>query len=220
MNKTFFNIRNIIFDLDGTIVDSKKDIAAAQLKVLQDYGINNYSEEDLYPHIGKSLHETFTTLLPPKLHNGIDEASKKYTDYYVPNSLNTTKLFPEIFEMLKILKQNEFRMAIATTKKGAGAVRVLNHFQISEYFVQIQGSDNIPYKPDPTIIELILTEQNWKKEETIMVGDTDKDIYAGKNAGIRTCAVTYGALKIEELTKYSPDIIINSPLEIISYLIP
>ena len=82
MNKTFFNIRNIIFDLDGTIVDSKKDIAAAQLKVLQDYGINNYSEEDLYPHIGKSLHETFTTLLPPKLHNGIDEASKKYTDIH------------------------------------------------------------------------------------------------------------------------------------------
>ncbi|MDA0986088.1 MAG: HAD-IA family hydrolase [Bacteroidetes bacterium] len=219
MQKTFFNIRNIIFDLDGTIVDSKKDIATAQLLVLQDYGINNISENELYPHIGKSLHETFSSLLPLELHSKLDEASEKYTEYYVPNSLKTTTLFPSVFDLLNILSQNNFKMAIATTKRGSGALRATNHFGITNYFSQIQGSDNIPFKPNPTIINLILEKQNWKNEETIIVGDTDKDILVGKNSEISTCGVTWGAMNFEELQKFNPDIIINNPLELITYLI-
>ncbi len=75
-------IKNIIFDVDGTLLDSKRDIAGAQLWVLQQLGIENYTEEDLYPHIGKTLQETFTLLLPDRLHPKIPEAAIMYRDYY------------------------------------------------------------------------------------------------------------------------------------------
>lgn len=206
--------------MDGTLTDSKKDIAQAQLKVLQDFGINNFSEKDFYPHIGKSLYETFENFLPANLHSELESASQKYAHYYVPNSLNTTTLFPNILEMLAILKQNNFKMAIASTKKGSGILRATNHFQITDIFELLQGSDNIPFKPNPIIINLILEKLNWNKNETIIVGDTDKDICAGKNAGITTCGVTWGAMNFETLNKFMPEIIINSPLELIGYIIP
>ena len=87
-------IRNIIFDVDGTLLDSKRDIAGAQLWVLQQLGVENYTEEDLYPHIGKTLQETFTLLLPDRLHPKIPEAAIMYRDYYRPRALENTKLFP------------------------------------------------------------------------------------------------------------------------------
>lgn len=220
MGKNYFHIKNIIFDLDGTLVDSKKDIAQAQLKVLQDFGINNFSEEDFYPHIGKSLHETFENFLPVNLHCELETASQKYAEYYIPNSLNTTKLFPDILELLSILKKNNFNMAIASTKKGSGILRAVNFFDISNFFDLLQGSDNIPFKPNPTIINLILDKLNWNRNETLIVGDTDKDICVGKNAEISTCGVTWGTMNFEEIKKFNPEIIINSPIELISYIIP
>jgi phosphoglycolate phosphatase-like HAD superfamily hydrolase len=106
-------------------------------------------------------------------------------------------------------------MAVASTKRGPGIRRVTDHFGISEYFVQLQGSEGIPFKPDPAIIHKILDDQHWFREETIMVGDTDKDILVGKNADVATCAVAYGALSYDELEEYSPDYIIRSLSELV-----
>jgi len=207
---------NIIFDFDGTITDSKHDIAGAQVWVLQQLGVTSYKPEDLFRHIGKTLEETFSTLLPPTLHERIPEAAKMYSEYYQPRSLETTKLFPGVKETLEVLRLHGKRLAIASTKRGVGIKRATDHFGISSYFVQLQGSDGIPHKPDPSIINKILAEQQWQCEETLMVGDTDKDIFAGKNAGVTTCGVTYGSLSEEEIECCMPDFIISSFPELLS----
>jgi phosphoglycolate phosphatase len=207
---------NIIFDFDGTITDSKWDIAGAQRWVLNQLGVEAYKEEDLFPHIGKSLEETFLTLLPATLHGRIPEAAQMYADYYKPRSLVTTKLFPGVPETLNALQLSGKRLAIASTKRGPGILRATDHFGISSYFVQLQGSEGIPFKPDPTIILKILQDQRWECNDTLMVGDTDKDVRAGINAGVSTCAVTYGSLKREELARCSPDFIIDRFPEILS----
>jgi phosphoglycolate phosphatase len=206
---------NIIFDFDGTITDSKWDIAGAQRWVLNQLGVESYTEEDLFPHIGKSLEETFSTLLPVTMHPRIPEAAQMYAEYYRPRSLATTKLFPGVVETLDTLRAWGKRLAIASTKRGPGIVRATDHFGISGFFDQLQGSEGIPFKPDPTIILKILEDREWGRENTLMVGDTDKDIQAGKNAGVSTCAVTYGSLKREELVLFSPDFIIDSFPEIL-----
>ncbi|MDP2884199.1 MAG: HAD-IA family hydrolase [Ignavibacteria bacterium] len=211
-------ITNIIFDLDGTLVDSKRDIAGAQLWVLHQLGVDSYQLEDIYPLIGKPLTETFATLLPPALHHRIAEAAELYKTYYPPRALETTTLFPNVRETLDALRTRGIRLATATTKLTPGTRRVLTHFGIDGYFDQIQGSDNIPFKPDPFIINKILEDQLWGRTETLMVGDTDNDIHAGKRAGIPTCGVTYGSLSKEQIRQHKPDFIIDSIPELLSLL--
>ncbi len=211
-------IRNLIFDLDGTLVDSKRDIAGAQLWVLHRLGVKTYEREDLYPLIGKPLTETFAKLLPVTLHGRISEAAELYKAYYPPRALETTTLFPGVRETLEALIEREIKLATATTKLTPGTRRVLTHFGIDGYFVQIQGSDDIPFKPDPAIIRKILSDQSWDQTETLMVGDTDNDIEAGKRAGIRTCGVTYGSLSKEQIQNHKPDFIIDSLPELLPLL--
>jgi HAD superfamily hydrolase (TIGR01549 family) len=207
---------NIIFDFDGTITDSKHDIAGAQVWVLQQLGVTSYKPEDLFRHIGKTLEETFSTLLPPTLHERIPDAAKMYSEYYQPRSLETTTLFPGVKETLEILRLHGKRLAIASTKRGVGIKRATDHFAITNYFAQLQGSDGIPHKPDPSILNKILAEQHWEREDTIMVGDTDKDILAGKSSRVSTCGVTFGSLSREEIEQYNPDFIISSFPELLS----
>lgn len=200
---------NVIFDFDGTLTDSKHDIAGAQLWVLEQLGVHTYREEDLFPHIGKTLEDTFHTLLPEGLRDRIPDAARMYSDYYPPRSLRTTTLFPGVRETLTSLRASGKRMAVASTKKGTGIRRATDHFGITGLFDQLQGSDGIPFKPDPFIVNKVIADQQWDRRQTIMVGDTDKDIIAAKNAGIAACGVTYGSFAESAIRSCAPDYIVH-----------
>jgi phosphoglycolate phosphatase len=200
---------NIIIDFDGTISDSRRDIAGAQLWVLERLGVTGYREEDLYPFIGLPLAETFQRLLPPAMHGRIGEASELYAEYYPPRSLLTTQLFPGVRRTLERLRTQGKRIAVASTKRGPGILRATDHFGITPLFDRLQGSEGLPFKPDPAIINLILEEEGWDPLRTLMVGDTSMDVLAGKSAGIATCGVTYGAMSEEQIQAAGPDFIID-----------
>ncbi len=200
---------SIIFDFDGTLADSRQDIAGAQLWVMQQLGLEGVREEDLYPHIGKPLDETFEQFLPLSMRWRVPEAAQMYAEYYPSRSLATTRLFPGVRETLEILSARGAAMAIASTKRGSGIKRATDHFGVTDLFVQLQGSDGLPFKPDPSILRKIMEDQRWDIRRTLMVGDTDRDVLAGKNAGLATCAVTYGALRREDLQAWRPDYVID-----------
>ncbi len=202
--------RNIIFDFDGTLTDSRRDIAGAQLWSLQHLGVQGLREEDLYPLIGKSLHETFSRVLPPTEHHRIPDAIALYAEYYPPRALNTTVLFPGVRETLTELKDRGHGLAVASTKKGPGILRATEHFGITTIFDLLQGSDDIPYKPAPDVILAVLRTMGWDPAETVMVGDTDADILAGRAAGVAVCGVTYGSLTREELLRFRPDHLLDT----------
>ncbi len=206
--------QNIIFDFDGTLTDSRRDIAGAQLWALGQMGFSDYQEQDLYPLIGKPLQETFSRVLPPADHHRIPEAIRLYSEYYTPRALRTTVLFPGVHETLTLLHSRGHRLAIASTKKGAGIQRATDHFGITPLFDRLQGSDGMPFKPAPDVILAILSHLHWRENDTLMVGDTDADILAGRHAGVSTCAVTYGSLRHEELVAYQPDYIIGRITEL------
>jgi len=200
---------NIIVDFDGTISDSRRDIAGAQLWALGQLGVTGYREEDLYPFIGLPLAETFRRLLPAAMHDRIDEAAELYSEYYPPRSLLTTRLFPGVRRTLERLRTRGKRIAVASTKRGQGIRRATDHFGITACFDRLQGSEGLPFKPDPAIINLIMHEEGWAPPLTLMVGDTSMDVLAGKNAGIATCGVTYGAMTLEQIRAAGPDFIIG-----------
>ncbi len=203
-------IRNVIFDVDGTLLDSRRDIAAAQVWTLRQLGIDSVGPETIYPFIGKPLAETFAILLPEHLHGRIPEATVLYRDYYRSHAFDTTTLFPGVRETIETLHAEGVNFATATIKSTQTTARVLAHFGIDKYFRHIQGTDNGIFKPDPAIINSILGEQRWKKEDTLMVGDTDKDVEVGRNAGVKTCGVTYGSFTRDQIAALKPDWIIDS----------
>jgi HAD superfamily hydrolase (TIGR01509 family) len=178
--------------------------------------VETHREEDLYPHIGKSLQETFAAILPDDLHGRIDEAAELYARHYPPRSLDTTVLFPGVRETLAELHASGRRLAVASTKRATGIRRATDHFGITGYFAQLQGSDGLPFKPDPAILLKVLSDQRWDPAETLMVGDTDKDVLTGRRAGVPTCAVTYGSLTREQLVAFAPDYIIDRLPELLS----
>ena len=202
-------VRNFIFDVDGTLLDSRRDIANAQLYVLRKIGITHIPAEEIYPHIGKPLSEIFALLLPPELHREIPRAKETYVTYYRAHALDTTTLFPGVRETLEALHARGCRLAVATTKSSVTTSRLLGHFGVLHVFAQIQGSDEMPFKPDPFIINKVMKDQVWIREETMMVGDTAADVLAGKNAGVRTCGVTYGALTREQMEALGPERIVG-----------
>jgi phosphoglycolate phosphatase len=202
-------IANIILDVDGTLLDSKRDIAGAQMWVLEQLGVRGVRVEDLYRSIGRKLEDTFLDLLPPHLHHRIPEAAIMYRDYYRPRALETTVVFPAVRETLEELGKRGKKMAVATTKSTMTTQRILSHFKLDQFFVQLQGTDGTPYKPDPYILKKIMHDQGWLATETLMVGDAREDMEAGRAAGVRTCGVTYGALPRTEIEKAPHDYLIN-----------
>ena len=200
---------NIIVDFDGTITDSRKDIARAQLWALERVGVQGFREEDLYPFIGSPLDETFRQLLPPVMFDRIGEASALYSEYYPSRSLLTTTLFPGVRPTLERFRSLGKRVAVASTKRGAGIRRATDHFGITQLFNRLQGSEGLPFKPDPAIIRVILEAEGWDPGGTIMVGDTAMDVMAGKSAGIATVGVTYGAMSEIQIQAAAPDFIIS-----------
>jgi phosphoglycolate phosphatase len=202
--------QNVILDFDGTLVDSKRDIADAQLWALAQLGVHDLRREDLYRYIGRPLEYTFEQLLPESLHDRIPDAARLYSEYFPSHSMLTTTLFPGVKETLRQLHHAGVHLAIASSKKGGGIKRGVDHFGLTDLFVQLQGSDRLRFKPAPDVINLILAAQKWKVHDTLMVGDTDVDILAGKNAGVPTVAVTYGSLSEEELLDLRPDYLIRS----------
>lgn len=206
--------RNIIFDFDGTLTDSRRDIASAQLWALGQMGFHHVRETELYRLIGQPLHDTFARLLPPEEHHRIAEAIALYAEYYPPRALDTTVLFPGVLETLVVLRNRGHRLAVASTKKGAGILRATEHFGITALFDRLQGSDGLRFKPSPDVLHAIFAAEGWSPRETLMVGDTDADILAARNAGVRSCAVTTGALTRDELAEHHPDYIIDSITEL------
>lgn len=208
-------IQRLIFDVDGTLIDSKIDIADAQLWVLRQMGIDRWTREDIYPRIGRPLTETFKELLPPEMHDRITEAKRMYIAHYRPRALDTTTLFPGVEETLATLHAHHIPMAVATTKSGVTANRVLEHFGIRQYFVQVQGTDDTPAKPDPYVVNRILREQGWSANETALVGDSEVDILCAHNAGIQAWAVTWGATTEARAIELGADRIVKNITELL-----
>jgi phosphoglycolate phosphatase len=208
-------ITNLIFDVDGTLIDSKFDIADAQLWVLRQLGVDRWTREDIFPRIGRPLTETFKELLPPEMHDRITEAKRMYIAHYRPRALDTTTLFPGVEETLAQLHERKVPMAVATTKSSVTANRVLQHFGVRQYFAHVQGTDDTPAKPDPYVVHRILREQRWQAEQTALVGDSDVDILCARNAGIQAWAVTWGSLPEARAIELGADRIVRSMRELL-----
>jgi len=183
--------RVIIFDMDGTLLDSSKSITKSINYVRKELGLPPFSVEK----VTKLINEPDINL--PKLfyeeRKPYEECRKIFEKHYYEQCVKDMSIYEGIEDMLKKLSKDGYILSVATNAREKYAKKMLNHQNIDKYFRFILGSDSLnSRKPDPQMIHHILNECKIDKNEAVMIGDSLKDEEAAKNAGVEYIFVTWG----------------------------
>ena len=196
-------ITTVVFDLDGTLIDSSQGILDSLFKAMEYYSVKPViTKLDSHFFMGKSLSETLKVLMPRESNEILKKVGDYYVSHYHDNYMNNAVTFEGVIETIKALHTKGFKLAVATAKHTFCAEAELKSAGIRSCFSVVKGTEGgIPSKPDPTLLLMVCKELNATASETLMVGDTDRDILMGKNAGSFTAAVTHGNWPKERFVK-------------------
>jgi phosphoglycolate phosphatase len=189
-----------LFDIDGTLVDSALDICGAVQSVLAKTDRNDVEFDFLKGYIGRHLLDLFQDLSFPA--DQIDSLILQYREIYTGRKHTMTKPYPGVLEALSSLPG---RKATATTKGTPTTRIVLELFGLLPFFDHVQGTDGFPAKPAPDVLFTALKALGAETRDCLFVGDSAADMEAGKRAGVKTAAVTYGYGKRRDLERWEPD---------------
>ncbi|MCA6085811.1 HAD family hydrolase [Candidatus Endomicrobiellum agilis] len=208
----------LIYDLDGTLVDSLGDIASSVNSVRKDNGFDYLSLEQVRSYVGSGVNALISKAIPGKDEKFKQNTVDSFNSYYKRRMFDTTVMFSGVKEMLESLKDK--KKAILTNKTEVYAKDIVRNLGISDYFVEVWGGDTLDIrKPDPkTILELA---KNTKSDlsKTVMIGDSANDFLVAKAAGVASIAVSYGYCDFEQIEFYKPDFIVKKPQEIVSIVL-
>ncbi|MEK7856489.1 MAG: HAD-IA family hydrolase, partial [Acidobacteriota bacterium] len=202
------SIQLLIFDLDGTVIDSKLDIANSGNWTLKELGLPAVLNEVIYSYVGNGVRPLIQKSVGEEQGPRYQRALKIFKDYYTKHLLDETRLFDGVVDVLNHFSSK--KKAVFTNKPQYFTEPILEGLKFSHYFDAIMGSDaGFPKKPDPTVIHHLLKKFNCPPNQAVLVGDSKVDIETGKNAGILTCGVTYGFRPPEEVKEARPDFVIS-----------
>ena len=212
--------RNLIFDFDGTIADTSGLIVATMQKTIDDLHLPSRSDDEIKSTIGVRLHEIPSVLWPELPNLGKIVADTYRQNFDLLKTSVPVNLFRGVEETLFDLKKLGIDMAVATSRSHQSVEELTIKLGIREYFTMLLGgNDVLKGKPDPESIFKILGELAWNENETMMVGDMPVDVLMGKNAGLRTCGVTYGNGSEQDLIMAGADLIISRFQELKNFLL-
>jgi phosphoglycolate phosphatase len=191
-------IKLLLFDLDGTLVDSKRDIANALNHAVCPLGVPKLSDEDTAKIVGDGITQLFEQLLGPTTIEIRDSAIAAFSEYYFSHITEYSRPYPGVLETLKQLTR--FKKAVITNKREQMSKLIIKNLAIDSYFDLLLGGDSVPEKkPSPIPLQMAMKSFNVTPHETIMIGDSSNDIIAGISAGVKTVAVAYGFRPIETM---------------------
>jgi phosphoglycolate phosphatase len=213
----FSAVRVLIFDLDGTLIDSKLDLAHAINAMLEHMGRAPLAHDTIYSFVGNGA----PVLVRRALGEGVtdqeaDEGLVYFLSYYRAHMLDNTAAYPGVREGLELLKNNP--LAVLTNKPVNFSRAILDGLGLSRYFRFVYGGNSFERKkPDPMGVEILLRDLAAAPTEAMLVGDSEVDVRTARNAGIWACGVSYG-LGTEGLRAHPPDIMLDSLTELSAYL--
>lgn len=206
--------RYYLFDIDGTLLDSAPDITASIRQALAEAGQpRDLPFEFLRGYIGHHLIDLFERVLPEWTRAQHEELILQYRAIYLARGHRETRLYDGVAEAVATLPG---RKSTATTKGTATATAVIEQFGLRPYFDHVQGTDGFPSKPEPDVILRAIEALGARPEECLMVGDSGPDMNAGRRAGVKTCAVTWGYGDQAAMRMFEPDYWIDHPRQLVS----
>ena len=215
------NFELIVFDLDGTLLNTIGDLAVACNAVLAVRGLPQHSYEEYCHFVGNGIMRLVERALPEELRTPENVASVRadFVKYYTEHIDTYTKPYDGIPELLAELAQRGVRIAVASNKFQAGTEKLIRLFFPGVPFVAVLGQrEGVPLKPDPAVVNEILAQTGVAKEQVLYVGDSGIDMQTAAAAGVRSVGVTWGFRSREELFESGAGHIVDRPEEILKLL--
>src|SRR6202795_2150785 len=213
----FSEVRALIFDLDGTLIDSKLDLALAVNAALAEMGRGPLPHEQVFSYVGQGAPSLIARAL------GEDATEEDclrglefFIKYYSVHKLDHTALYPGVRETLDALAG--MPMAVLTNKPVGASRGILKGLGVAGHFRFVYGGNSFERKkPDPMGVETILREFGASPAQSMVVGDSEIDVQTGRNAGSWVCGVTYG-FGSHRLTEFPPDLLVDNLTELVPHL--
>ncbi len=218
-NKRFADrFRLLVFDWDGTLMDSQGRIVACLARALEETGLPPLAPERLSNVIGLGLPEAARQLLPHVPESVVERFIAAYRRHYLSDKGEATPLFPGARETLQALHEAGFLLAVATGKSRRGLARSLEETGCGDLFLASRCADECFSKPHPQMLQDIMTDLDTPPEQTLMIGDTEYDLLMAANAGTASVAVSYGVHERERLLSHNPLACLDAIEEILPWL--
>jgi pyrophosphatase PpaX len=208
-------ITTILFDLDGTLINTNDLIIASFTETLNHYYPDKYKREDILPFIGPTLHDTFYSIDAER----VDEMIARYREHNINNHDQLVTEYEGVYETIQKLHEAGYKLGIVTTKIRDVVLRGLSLSKLDEFFEVIVALDDVARaKPDPEPVFKALHILGSEPQESIMVGDNHHDVLAGKNAGTKTAGVAWTIKGREHLEEFHPDYMLDNMRDLLTIL--
>ncbi|MGL5636074.1 MAG: HAD family hydrolase [Bacteroidales bacterium] len=214
-------IKLVIFDLDGTLLNTIEDLAVSTNYALTKHGFPEHPISAYNFFVGNGIRKLVERALPE---NKRDESTvktvlKDFISYYDKHSTELTRPYDGVKDLMAQLTKAGVSMAVASNKYQTATEELVEKYFGDFDFVKVLGQrDGVAPKPDPVIVEDILEEINVEKESVLFVGDSGVDMQTAINANVSSVAVSWGFRPMSELNQFSPNFTINSPNELLSII--
>ncbi|MFD6439592.1 pyrophosphatase PpaX [Peribacillus sp. NPDC060186] len=209
------NITTLLFDLDGTLINTIELIIDSFTKTLDHYFPEQFKREDIIPFIGPTLVDTFSSIDSER----VDEMIAFYREHNWKNHDLLVTQYEGVFETIQTLKQSGYKLAVVTTKKRDVVEKGLRLSKLDQFFEVVVTLDDVEKaKPDPEPLVKALKQLGSAPEEAIMVGDSYHDILGGKNTGTKTAGVAWSIRGREFLESYHPDYMLEQMADLLNII--
>lgn len=209
--------RLVIFDLDGTLLNTIEDLGEAANYALEKTGYPTHSIAS-YPYfVGNGVSKLLQRVLPEdsRTEENVNELRKYFMEYYEVHNTDHTKPYPGIIELLEQLQDDGIKLAVASNKYDSAVKKLITHYFPQIKWAALEGQkEGVPVKPDPSIVFEILSKCPTKKSDVLYIGDSGVDMETARRACVTSCGVTWGFRPISELMAYHAENIANQPNEI------
>ena len=210
----------VIFDLDGTLVNSLDDLADSVNKVLQSYNFPTHDIESYKYRVGNGIRKLMERSLPEDKKELLDEALEKFKIVYAKHNLDKTAPYPQINELLSKLKEKNIKLGICTNKHDEAAKDIVKILFGDDIFDEIIGDKaGLKRKPDPAKVLAMAKDWNLKAEQIAYLGDSGVDMQTAFNANMLAVGVLWGFRKKVELLENKADMLIENPLELLDKIV-
>jgi len=212
--------RLLIFDLDGTLIDSQRDLANSVNAARDHLGLGPLADHLIYSYVGNGAPALIRRALGPEApQTEVDKALEFFLRFYHEHMLEHTRLYPGVQEALDRLLEAGHSLAVLTNKPWRISEAIVEGLGLTGHFQRVYGGNSFAEKkPHPIGIDTLVTELDWSRQSTIMVGDSAVDIRTARNAGVMACGVTYG-FQPETLKSDPPDLLIDNMIELADYVL-
>ena len=212
----------LIFDLDGTLLDTVADLAASTNYALSQCGFPTHDTGAYRFFVGNGINKLFERALPEgeKTQENIFRVRQYFLEFYGTHNADLTTPYPGMVDLLNSLQAAGVKLAVASNKYQKGTEKLIQLFFSEIHFVAVFGQrENVPAKPDPTIVNEILAIANVDKQNVLYIGDSGVDMQTAQNSGIDALGVTWGFRPRAEMEAFSPKYMVDHPAEILSIVL-